>query len=47
MNLLTKKKMSHRCRKQTVVTKDGGWGDINWEIRINIYTLNIYRIDDQ
>ena len=40
MNLFTKHKESHRCRKQTVVTRwerDGG--GINWETEIDIYTL--------
>ena len=39
MNLFTKQKQSHRCRKQIY----GYWGEkeggINWEIGIDIYTL--------
>ena len=40
MNLFTKQKQSHRCRKQTYgyqVGKKGG--GINWEIGTDIYTL--------
>ena len=36
MNLFTKQKLSHRCRKQIY----GYWGErINWEIVSDIYTL--------
>ena len=38
MNLFTKQKQSHRCRKQFY----GYWGKgggINWEVGIDIYTL--------
>ena len=39
MNLFTKQKQSHRCRKQSYGYQ-GGWGvGINWEIGINVYTL--------
>ena len=40
MNLFTKQKYTHRCRKQTYGyqgEKEGG--GINWEIGIDIYTL--------
>ena len=41
MNLFTKQKWSHRCRKQTygyqgIRARGGG---INWEIGIDIYTV--------
>ena len=43
MNLFTKQKNSHRCKKKkkkkTTVTKGKGGEGINWEIRIDIYTL--------
>ena len=28
MNLFTKQKESYRCRKQTMVTKGGKWGEV-------------------
>ena len=37
MNLFTKQKLSHRCRRQTWLSR-GKWGGINWEIGIDIYT---------
>ena len=40
MNLFTKQKQSHRCRKQTYGYQGGkGGGGINWETGIDIYTL--------
>ena len=41
MKLLTKQKQSHRCRKQPYGYQEGkgGWGGINWETGIDIYTL--------
>ena len=40
MNLFTKQKQSHRCRKQPYGHQGGRrWGGINWEIGIDIYTL--------
>ena len=40
MNLFTKQKQNHRCRKQTYAYQGGKeGGGINWEIGINIYTL--------
>ena len=41
MNLFTKQKQSHRCRKQTYGYQGGkaGVGGINWEIGIDIYTI--------
>ena len=39
MNLFTKQKQSHRCRKQAWLSGDKGRGGINWEIGIDIYTL--------
>ena len=40
MNLFTKQKSSHRCRKQIYGYQGGkGQGGINWEIGIGIYTL--------
>ena len=39
MNLLTKQKQSHRCRKLTYGYQGGKGGGINWEIGIDIYTL--------
>ena len=43
MNLLTKQKQSHSCRKQTYGYRGGGGGGreggINWEIGIDIDTL--------
>ena len=38
MNLFTKQKQSHRCKKQAYGYQ-GGKGGINWEIGIDIYTL--------
>ena len=38
MNLLTKQKLNHGCRKQTY-SYQGGKGRINWEIWLDIYTL--------
>ena len=39
-NELTKQKYSHRCGKQTYGYQGGkGRGGINWEIRIDAYTL--------
>ena len=38
MNLVTKQKLSHRCRKQTY-DYQGGKGGINWEIGCDIYTI--------
>ena len=38
MNLFTKQKLSHRCRRQTWLSR-GKWGGINWEIGIDIYTF--------
>ena len=37
MNLFTKQKQRHRCRKQT--RGEAGVGGINWEIGIDKYTL--------
>ena len=39
MNLFTKQKQSHRCRKQTYGYQEGKGRRINWEIGIDIYTL--------
>ena len=40
MNLCTRQKYSHRCRKQAYgYQRRKGWGGINWEIGIDIYTL--------
>ena len=44
MNLFTKQKQNHRCRKQTYVYQGiagaGGWGEgINWEIGTDTYTI--------
>ena len=39
MNLFTKQKKSHRCRKQTYGYRGESEGGINWEIGIDIYTL--------
>ena len=40
MNLFTKQKQSHRCRKRTYGYQGGeGGGGINWEIGTDIYTL--------
>ena len=40
MNLFTKQKQSHRYRKQTYGYQRGKvGGGINWEIRIDTYTL--------
>ena len=40
MNLFTKQKQSHRCRKQTYGSQGKRGGGINWEIGIDIYTLS-------
>ena len=39
MNLFTRQKQGHRCRKQTYGYQGGRGGGINWEIGIDIYTL--------
>ena len=40
MNLFTKQKQSHRCKKQTYGYQGGKvGGGINWEIGNDIYTL--------
>ena len=40
INLFTKQKQTHRHRKQTYNYQSGkGWGGINWEFRINRYTI--------
>ena len=39
MNLFTKQKQSHGCRKRTMVTRGLGWGEINWETGVDMYTL--------
>ena len=46
MNRFAGQKLRHRCRGQTyghqggkVVGGGGGGGGMNWEIRIDIYTL--------
>ena len=40
MNLLTKQKQSHRCKKQTYGYWGCQWGEgLIWEIGIDIYTL--------
>ena len=39
MNLFTKQKQSHGCRKQTYGYQGTRWGGINWEIGTDIYTL--------
>ena len=44
MNIFTKQKQSHRCGKQTYGYQ--GWGRINWEIGIDIYTLLYIKIDN-
>ena len=42
MNLLTKQKYNHRCRKQTYSYQRGQWGERNWEIEIDIYYTPYY-----
>ena len=39
MNLFTKQKQSHRCRKEIYGYQGVRGGGINWEIGIDIYTL--------
>ena len=40
INLFTKQKLSHRCRKQICGIQGGNdGGGINWEIGVDIYTL--------
>ena len=39
MNLFTRQKQTHRCRKQTYAYQRGSGGGINWEIEVDIYTL--------
>ena len=39
MDLFTKQKQSHICRKQSYGSGGKGGGRINWEIGIDIYTL--------
>ena len=45
MNRFAGQKLRHRCREQTYghqggkVVGIGGWGVMNWEIGIDIYTL--------
>ena len=38
MNLFTKQKLSHRCRKQTCGYQEAKGVGINWEIGTDIYT---------
>ena len=45
MNLFTKQKLIHGCRKQTYGYQRG-MGGLNWEIVIDIYTL-LYRKDNE
>ena len=48
MNLLTKKKQTHRPRKQTMVTKEERREGINQEFQINIYiSLCIKQINNK
>ena len=46
MNLLTKQKQTHRCRKQTYGYQMGKCGGINQEIGIKIYIL-LYKTEHQ
>ena len=49
MNFFTKQKQTHRHRKQMYGYQRGneaGEG-INWEFEINIYTLTIYKLNNQ
>ena len=39
MNLFTKQKKRHRCKKEKMVTKGKSGEGINWEIGIDIYIL--------
>ena len=39
MNLFTKQKLSHRCRKQTYGYQGGKGGGISWKIGIDTCTL--------
>ena len=42
MNRFAGQKYRHRCREETYghqEGKAGGWGGMNWEIGIDIYTL--------
>ena len=39
MKLLAKQKYRHRCRRQTLVTKRGRAGRMNWETGMDMYTL--------
>ena len=39
MNLFTKQKQSHKCKKQTYGHHWDSGGGINWEIGIDIHTL--------
>ena len=39
MNLFTKQKQSHRCRKQIYGYQGIKWGGMNWKIGFDIYTL--------
>ena len=44
MNLFTKEKQSHRCRKQTYGYQWEIRGGINWEIGIDMYTLYVHSV---
>ena len=39
MNLFTKQKQTHRLREQTYSYQGGRWGGIDWDFRIDMYTL--------
>ena len=45
MNRFAEQKLRHRCREQTYghqggnTAGGGGWGGMNWEIGIDMYTL--------
>lgn len=45
MNLHTKQKQIHRCRKETMVTEEEGRS--KRKVGINIYSNTIYKIDNQ
>ena len=48
MNLFTKQKQSHRCRKQTYGYQGVRWGGIDWKIGTDIHTRpNIKQITNK
>ena len=52
MNRVARQKLRHRCREQMYghqggkAVGDGGRGVMNWATGIDMYTSDVYKIDD-